>query len=88
MSTPGFNARIGEWRTILMSLRYTHDHLVVDLPSIADEDEHLIAYDHLERLEMLIPRIESELNEALSLYGQAAKEPSERLPAASPAKEK
>ncbi len=60
---PGFYALLGEWRTILMSLHYTRDHLTAAVKNRDEEgDEHLVYYDHLERLDSLIPRIEHALH--------------------------
>ncbi len=65
-SKPGFKAHLGEWRTIIMALHYTRDHLTLAAPAVDNEEEQLIVYDHLERLDRLIPRMELELNEELS----------------------
>ncbi len=61
---PGFYALLGEWRTILMSLHYTRDHLGIAVQRTDEEqEEHLVIYDHLERLDHLIPRIRQGLDE-------------------------
>ena len=69
-ASPVFQATLGEWRTVLEALRHYRQHLERAAPRMSGEDgpseEGLVAYDHLERLEGLLPKLEAQLQAYLS----------------------
>ena len=62
-AVPMLKATLGEWRTVLAAARYFEEHLSTVVPQMGEEDEDLVMYDHLERLEHIIPSFERQLNE-------------------------
>ena len=64
-----FSGIIGEWRTLILAMHYTRDHLAATVHAIEDEDEQNIIFDHISRLDGLIPEFESKLSDHM---GEAA----------------
>ena len=62
-SDSGYKTTWGEWQTVLAALRHYKEHLSSFVQQTENEDEELVAYDHLERLDHIIPTIESRLSE-------------------------
>ena len=58
---PALKATLAEWRTVLAAARHYKEHLLATAPDIADEDEQLVAFDHVERLDRLVPNLERQL---------------------------
>lgn len=62
-NNPAFKATLAEWRTVMAAIVQYKEFLSESAPKIEDEDDQLIAYDHLERLDRLIPSFERQLDE-------------------------
>ena len=63
LTNPTLKATLSEWRTVMAAVQQYRDHLAQLVPNIEDEDEQLVAYDHLERLDRIIPSFELQLDE-------------------------
>lgn len=60
---PAFKATVAEWRTVLAAVRHYREHLASIAPSIENEDQQLIAYDDIERLDRITPSFDRQLKE-------------------------
>ncbi len=63
--SPAFKANLAEWRTLLDAAKHYRNYLDAAAPQMTDENNELVAYDEIERLDMIIPRMDRELNEHL-----------------------
>lgn len=66
-NNPAFKANLAEWRTLLDAAQHYRKHLDAAAPQMEDENKELVAYDEIERLDMIIPRLDRELKEHLQL---------------------
>ena len=70
--SPAFQATVGEWRTILEALKHYQSYLEETVPLMETHegltDEGLIAYDHLERLGGILPKIQQQMAEYLQQF--------------------
>ena len=62
-NNPAFKATRAEWRTVMAAIVRYKEFLGEGAPKIEGEDDKLIAYDHIERLDRLIPSFERQLDE-------------------------
>jgi hypothetical protein len=56
-ANPAFHATLAEWRTVLADVRQYKDHLASIAPNIEDEDQQLVAWDHIQRLDHIISQL-------------------------------
>ena len=54
-ANPTLIASLAEWRTVMAALQHYRVYLAQTAPDIEDEDAQLVSYDHLERLERIVP---------------------------------
>lgn len=52
---PAFTASLPEWRTVISAIEQYKEHLARTAANLESEDEQLVTYDHMERLERIIP---------------------------------
>ena len=64
-NNPAFKANLAEWRTLLDAAQHYRNYLDSTAPQMEDENKELVAYDEIERLDMIIPRLDRELSEHL-----------------------
>jgi len=60
---PAFKASFAEWRTVLAAARHYREFLAATAPRIEDDSQQLVAYDDIERLNRIIPNLETQLSE-------------------------
>ncbi len=73
---PASKANLAERRTLLDAAQHYRTHLDLAAPQMENENEELVAYDEIERLDMIIPRLERELTEHLQQSASARHTPS------------
>ncbi len=64
-NNPAFKANLPEWRTLLDAAQHYRNYFDSTAPQMEDENKELVAYDEIERLDMIIPRLDRELSEHL-----------------------
>ena len=69
---PAFKASLSEWRTLLDAAQHYRAYLDTTAPQMENENEELVAYDEIERLDMIIHRLDRELRENLELAANEA----------------
>jgi hypothetical protein len=62
-TSPTSKISVSEWRTALAAGRHYREYLAATAPGIQDEDQQLVAFDDIERIDRIIRSLDYQMGE-------------------------